>query len=74
MNENHFLKRTQKHLTNLLKMVLLVGVIFSGTSIAAQNANFKVSGKIISDSDKQPLIGVSVMEKGTTNGTNTNFD
>ena len=74
MNENHFLKRTQKHLTNLLKMVLLVGVIFSGTSIAAQNANFKVSGKIISDSDKQPLIGVSVMEKGTTNGTITNFD
>ena len=74
MNENHFLKLTQKHLTSLLKMVLLLGVIFSTSGISAQNAKSKVSGKVISASDNQPLIGVSVMEKGTTNGTITNFD
>lgn len=33
----------------------------------------KITGKVV-DSNNEPLIGVSVLEKGTTNGTITNFD
>ena len=35
--------------------------------------NKKVTGKIV-DANGEPLIGVSVLEKGTTNGTITDFD
>jgi len=33
-----------------------------------------VTGKVTSKEDGLPIIGASVMEKGTTNGTVTNFD
>lgn len=35
---------------------------------------YQVTGQIISVEDNQPMIGVSVLEKGTTNGVITNID
>lgn len=74
MNKNHVFKSIQRPLKRLLKMFFLLGLIFSTTNISAQNANIKVSGKVISKGDNEPLIGVTVLVKGTSNGTITNFD
>ena len=49
-------------------MVLLTG--FSSYLFAQQT----ISGNIVDKTDNSPLIGVSVYEKGTTNGTVTDFD
>ncbi len=47
----------------------------SGSATAAGNlpAAFTVSGKVLSDNG-EPLIGVTVLEEGTSNGTVTDFD
>ena len=37
-------------------------------------ATITVTGKVVSAKDGQPVIGASVLEKGTTNGTITDFD
>jgi TonB-linked SusC/RagA family outer membrane protein len=37
-------------------------------------AQTTVKGKVVSSSDNMPLPGASVLEKGTTNGTQTDFD
>ncbi len=52
----------------LMLMVLLTG--FSSYLFAQQT----ISGNIVDKTDNSPLIGVSVYEKGTTNGTVTDFD
>lgn len=40
----------------------------------AQNSNLVISGVISDSSDQLPIPGVNVIEKGTTNGTATDFD
>ncbi len=46
----------------------------SNTSSTKQNQKEQtITGKVV-DSNNEPLIGVSVLEKGTTNGTITDFD
>ena len=52
------------------KILFLLCVIFSISTAMAQNS---ISGTV-TDSDNQPLPGASVVEKGTTNGTTTDFD
>ncbi|BAX81603.1 SusC/RagA family TonB-linked outer membrane protein [Labilibaculum antarcticum] len=52
----------------LMLMVLLTG--FSSYLFAQQT----ISGNVVDKVDNSPLIGVSVYEKGTTNGTVTDFD
>ncbi|BAX81592.1 SusC/RagA family TonB-linked outer membrane protein [Labilibaculum antarcticum] len=52
----------------LMLMVLLTG--FSSYLFAQQT----ITGNVIDKTDKSTLIGVSVYEKGTTNGTVTDFD
>ena len=54
-----------KKLFLFLTCTLLSGSLF---------ASIKVSGTVTSADDKQPVIGASVLEKGTTNGTITDFD
>jgi len=49
---------------------MLFACVFSVSFTFAQN---KISGKIMDD-DNQPLPGASVIEKGTTNGTTSDFD
>jgi len=57
-----------RKLTFLLACLLLVGV-------GLVNAQSKsISGKVISADDGQPIIGATVMVKGTTNGTITDAD
>lgn len=54
-------------------ILLLVSVaVLSIQSMLAQG--FRVTGVIISGEDKEPLIGASVVQKGTTNGVTTGFD
>lgn len=55
----------------ILLFVLLIMCDIS--CLFAQNV-FRVSGRIILAEDKQPAIGVSVLEKGTTNGVVTDID
>lgn len=56
-----------KYLKIALGLVLLVTVISSA------QAQFAVSG-VIKDDSGEPLIGVTILEKGTTNGTVTGVD
>ncbi len=52
-------------------LMLLLGTVFS-LSVFAQEVVLK--GVVTSADDNQPLPGVTVVEKGTTNGTVTDFD
>ena len=53
---------------------VLLGMFFLLPALLnAQNATVKVSG-IVTDTNNEPLIGVSVAEKGTTNGAITDVD
>ena len=74
MNENHFFKCLKLHSKKLLKLFLVAALIFSVGSIMAQNGKITVKGKVTSGNGSEALIGVSVLEKGTTNGTVTNLD
>ena len=42
--------------------------------LGMQAQNLQVSGTVVSKSDGLPVIGATVLEKGTTNGTITDFD
>ena len=56
---------------SILWFVLLT--LFEIPYVLAQNG-FRVTGQIISADDNQPVIGVSSIEKGTTNGVITDVD
>ena len=58
------------------KSVLLL-VLFTLLNIPLvlfAQGGYKVSGQIVSSEDNEPMIGVSVLEKGTTNGVITDID
>ncbi|MBQ0078035.1 MAG: TonB-dependent receptor [Bacteroidales bacterium] len=57
----------------ILRTALLGAALALGFSFTAQAAPGTVKGKV-TDSYGEPLIGAAVMEKGTTNGTVTDFD
>nr|MBP6370087.1 carboxypeptidase-like regulatory domain-containing protein [Paludibacteraceae bacterium] len=57
-----------RKLTFLLACLLLIGV----GMVNAQSKS--VSGKVLSAEDGQPIIGATVMVKGTTTGTITGVD
>lgn len=62
-----------------LSLVLAISNTSTAYSIPLSNKlevvqnNHRISGRII-DSTGEPLIGVNILEKGTTNGTITDFD
>ena len=58
--------------TVLLALLSLTGLFFFKPHVHAQE--FTVSGLVISAEDDLPMIGVSVLEKGTSNGTTTDLD
>lgn len=64
-----------KRLTNILGVMFLAVVLGSGLSInaVAAPAHRTVTGTVIDESG-QPIIGVGIIEKGTTNGVVTDFD
>lgn len=51
-------------------MVCLAGVL----SVHAQGSKIPVTGKVVSEDENAPLIGATVTEKGTTNGTSTDVE
>lgn len=54
-------------------MKQLLVLIFALCSLCVGAQNVTITGKVV-DQDKQPLIGVSVVIKGTTNGVSTDLD
>ena len=58
-------------LSSIGKLALLLLFSLLSTSLSAQNK--KISGKVI-DEKHQPVLGASVVVKGTTKGTTTDFD
>ncbi len=62
------MKESRKYCFTRLLMMLIAPVLT--TSLYA----FTVSGVVIDQATDEPIIGASVLEKGTTNGTITDFD
>lgn len=58
-------------LKNLKKLLIVLGFLVSTTSYAQI---ISLSGSVTDSSTGEPLPGVTVVEKGTTNGTITNFE
>jgi len=54
----------------LRKLLCMLCILSFGVSVIAQK---RVSGTVI-DVNDEPIIGVNVLEKGTSNGTVTGFD
>lgn len=60
-----------------MRKSILLFVLFTLTNIPLllfAQGGYQVKGHIISAEDNQPMIGVSIMEKGTTNGVITDID
>lgn len=60
-----------------MRKSILLFVLFTRTSIPLllfAQGGYQVTGHIISAEDNQPMIGVSVLEKGTTNGVITDMN
>ncbi len=74
MNENHLIRCVRKVPKTILnKYVILIMLLCSFGLASAQTYSGKVSGKVTSESG-EPLVGVSVMVKGTTVGSVTDLD
>ncbi|MCB0631736.1 MAG: SusC/RagA family TonB-linked outer membrane protein [Saprospiraceae bacterium] len=63
-----------KHVPGVLRLLGLCLVFCSLTAISLTAQERMVSGTITNASNGEPLIGVNVLEKGTDNGTITDFD
>jgi len=75
MNEKQMIQIVQRVTHSLMnKYVILVLMVCSFGLATAQKTDGKVSGIVLSDKDGEPLIGVSVMIKGTSLGTITDFN
>lgn len=61
---------------NRLKYALMLFFfsVFMVQQSYAQNSSVEISGTVVGSDDKLPLPGVSILEKGTTNGGSTDFD
>ncbi|WP_373802754.1 TonB-dependent receptor plug domain-containing protein, partial [Bacteroides heparinolyticus] len=55
------------------KLMLLLTCLFIGMGLTTAQ-NQRVTGTVISDEDGQPIVGASVLVKGTTQGTITDLD
>lgn len=69
MNENHSIQRVRRKLIAFLNKYLMLALLCSVGMASAQSQDGRITGKVISESDNQPLIGVSIKVKGTTVGT-----
>lgn len=58
-----------------MKRLFLWLVFFAVLGIQSALAQaYKIKGTVVSETDKEPLIGVSIQQKGTTNGVVTDID
>lgn len=58
---------SKKRKTFLLTLLLMVCLMVQAQSL-------QMSGTVVSKSDGEPVIGATILERGTTNGTITDFD
>ena len=58
---------------NVLFLLLLAGFSVSSVCVCAAQPKIKVAGKVLNEAG-EPMIGVNVVEKGTTNGASTAAD
>lgn len=56
------------------KSMLLLICLLAGISLAIAQTPKEITGVVISEEDNQPVVGASVLVKGTTIGTTTNLD
>ena len=60
-----------------MRKAILLFVLFALLNIPLvlfAQGGYQVTGHIVSAEDNQPMIGVSIVEKGTTNGVITDID
>src|ERR1035437_7405598 len=75
MNENHVIQCVRRVAKNLFnKYVILAVTLCSFGLVSAQNSDGRISGKVLSEKDGEPLIGVSILVKGSNVGTVTDFN
>lgn len=76
MNENHVIRCVQKAAKNLLnKYAILAVMLCSFGLVSAQNSDVTtITGTVLEQSSGQPLIGVSILVKGSTQGTMTDLN
>jgi len=55
----------------LLRLAVVLFMAFSGFSVFGQNL---ISGKVLDEATNEPMIGVTVLVKGTSTGTVTDLD
>lgn len=56
------------------KLVLCLAYLFLFIGIMAAQTSQRVSGIVTAEEDRQPIVGASVLVKGTTIGTITDVD
>src|SRR5699024_816637 len=52
-------------------LLAVTSCLLLGMNSTAAAQNFRVSGKVVTANNQEPLIGVSILEVGTQNGTTT---
>lgn len=56
------------------KLTLLLACLLAGIGLVIAQTPKKITGSVISEEDNQPVVGASVLVKGTTVGTTTDID
>ncbi len=56
------------------RFVLLLACLLAGIGLAIAQTPKEITGIVISEEDNQPVVGASILVKGTTVGTTTNLD
>src|ERR1035437_5976647 len=76
MNENHVIRCVRKAAKNLLNKYAILAVMLCSFGMAsAQNSDVTTfTGTVLEQSSGQPLIGVSILVKGSTQGTMTDLN
>ena len=55
-------------------LTLLLAFLFTGLGMIVAQTPKKITGSVISEEDNQPVLGASILIKGTTIGTTTDMD
>ncbi len=75
MNERNVIRCVQKVVRSFLNKYVIFAVMLCAFGFAwAQNSNVLITGTVLSESDGAPLIGVTILVKGTTQGTMTDIN
>lgn len=75
MTENHVIQCVQRATKRFLnKYVIIAAMLCSFGLASAQNHDGKVTGTVLAESNGEPLIGVSILVKGSPQGTITDLN